>query len=235
MKYVKTFEDFQVSEGFQQLNETVYSTGLGGNLKYASGGSSSAKSKTLSILKSGKWKNTPAGKFALEQADEIAKRWNDKDPAEKRPGWFKDYTVDKEGKLEAVNFISKTAVIAAVLDEITKSVEAEWIGGGGARNQCFGNASKWFEETGGKAIGGICMKKDDIGKYYAESLIVHAFGEKNGKYYEMTFPSETITKNIIYWPLITFVRADEKKISEDIWSYALGIEEAVKEHFGIKI
>ena len=234
MKYVKSFQDFQVSEGFQCLNETVYSTGLGGNLKYASGGSSSAKSKTLSMLKSGKWKNTPAGKFALEQADKTAKHWNEQDPA-KRPGWFKDYTVDKEGKLEATNFISVSAVIVAVLDEITKSVEAEWIEAGGARNQCFGNASKWSEETGGKAIGGICMKKDDIGKYYAESLIVHAFGEKNGKYYEMTFPSAIITKNIIYWPLITFDKAGEKKISEDIWSYALGIEEAVKEHFGIKI
>jgi len=234
MKYVKTFEDFQVSEGFQCLNETVYSTGLGGNLKYASGGSSPAKSKTLSILKSGKWKNTIAGKTALAQAEETAKRWNDEDPA-KRPGWFKDYTVNKEGKLETANFISVSAVIVAVLDELAKNVDAEWVEAGGTRNQCFGNASRWADETGGNAIGCICMQKDQIGKYYVESLVVHAFGEKDGKYYEMTFPSATITKNTIYWPLITFNKAGEQKISEDIWSYALGIEEAVKEHFSIKI
>ena len=233
MKHVKTFEDFQVSNN-ECLNETVYSTGLGGSLKYASSGDSSAKSKTFSILKSGKWKNTSAGKHALAQAEDAAKRWNDQDPA-KRPGWFKDYTVDKEGKLEATNFINVSAVIVAILDEMTKSIEAEWVETGGARNQCFGNAARWAEETGGNALGGICMKKDDIGKYYVESLIVHAFGKKDGKHYEMTFPNERITKNIIYWPLITFGKADEKKISEDIWSYAMGIEEGVTEHFSIKI
>jgi hypothetical protein len=234
MKYIKTFKDFQVSEGFQYMNETVYSTGLGGNVKYASGGSSSAKSKTLSILKSGKWKNTLAGKTALAQAEENAKHWNDQNPT-KRPGWFKDFTVDKEGKLEAVNFISKTAVIAAVLDELVKNVDAEWVEAGGAGNQCFGNASRWADETGGNAIGCICMQKDEIGKYYGECLVVHAFGKKDGKYYEMTFPSARITKNTIYWPLITFYKAGEMKIAEDTWSYALGIEEAVKEHFSIKI
>ena len=233
MKYIKTFEDYQVSEDFS-LNETVYSTGLGGNLKYASGGDSSAKSKALSILKSGKWKNTSAGKHALVYAEDTAKRWNAQDPA-KRPGWFKDFTVDKEGKLEAINFISASAVIVAILEEMTKSIEAEWVKAGGARNQCFGNAARWAEEMSGNAIGGICMEKDDIGKYYVESLIVHAFGEKNGKYYEITFPSEKITKNIIYWPLIAFGKTKEKKISEDTWSYALGIEEAVKEHFNINI
>jgi len=234
MKYVKTFEDFQVSEGFQYLNETVYSTGLGGNVFYASKGDSSIRSKTLSMLKSGKWKNTAAGKTALTNAEESANHWNAQDPA-KRPGWFKDFTVDAEGKMSSSNFISIQAVIVAILDELVKSVEAEWIEAGGTRNQCFGNAARWSEETGGKAIGGICMQKDEIGKYYGECLVVHAFGEKGGQYYEMTFPSAAITKNTIYWPLITFNKAGEKKISEDIWSYALGIEEAVKEHFSIKI
>jgi len=236
MKYIKTFESF-ISKAEERnvvlpVNETVYSTGLGGNLMYSSSGNSSVKSKALSILKSNKWQKSSAGKYALEKGEKTAMRWNQEDPS-KWPGWFKEYSVDKNGQLNASNFINVTAVIVAVLDEITKRVKAEWIQAGGATALCFRNASKWAENENGNAIGGICIQKDDIGDYFAEDLIVHAFGEKDKKYYEMTFPNENITKNTIYWPLIIFNEADERQIAEDIWSYALAIEEAVKEHISM--
>ena len=66
--------------------------------------------------------------------------------------------------------------------------------------------------------------------YSVESLIVHAFVEKDRKYFDVTISTPAVVNSLIYWPLITFDDADEKKIAEDTWSYALGIEEAVKEY-----
>jgi hypothetical protein len=226
MKYVKTFESF-LNENF--LFETVYQLDMGGRGNYGSI-DNSVKNKVIAILKSGKWMKTEAGKTAVNDAKENAEHWNSKDPSS-RPAWAqKEWKFSKDGKVEESTFLKPTALIVAVLDEMTKREIATWINAGGSRNQCFGNAAKWAEENGGNAIGGICMKKDSIGKYYAESLVVHAFGEKEGKYYEMTFPTEGLTKDIIYWPLISLSKTNEKTLSQDIWSYALGIEEGVKEY-----
>jgi hypothetical protein len=196
---------------------------------YASSGKSSVKNDTLSILKSGSWTKTEAGKTAIDNAKKSAELWNSKDSSN-RPAWSKEWKTSKDGKIKESNFIDLSALIVAVLDKISKRKSAIWINAGGARNQCFGNASRWAEETGGNAIGGICMNKNSIGKYSVESLVVHAFGEKGGTYYEMTFPTESLTKEIIYWPLISLSKTNEKTLSHDIWSYALGIEEGVKEY-----
>ena len=222
-KYIKLFEEFEI-------NETVYQLGLGGGGVYSSRGDSSVKAKTISLLKSGKWERTAAGKWALEDAQRLADMWNAKDPSQ-IPGWIKTYATDKEGKFKPSNFISTTALIVAVLDETSKRESADWVEAGGARNQCFANSAKWAKENDGKAVGGICIPKDQLDKYSVESLVVHAFCEKDRKYYEVTFPNAGIAKNQIYWPLLTFnEKADEQEISQDIWSYALGLEDGVKEY-----
>jgi hypothetical protein len=221
-QHIQLFEEFT-------LNETIYQTGLGGGNMYSSKGDSSAKSKALSILKSGKWEKSEAGKWALAEAKRLAEMWNSKDPAA-LPNWAKDWKLNKEGKIDESNFLSVTALTVAVLDEISKRESAEWLNAGGARNQCFANSITWAEENGGKAIGGICMEKKKFAWYSVESLVVHAFCEKDKKYYEVTFPTPDITKDAVYWPLITFGKTDERKLSQEIWSYAIGIEEAVKEY-----
>jgi hypothetical protein len=221
-QYVKLFEEYS-------LNETIYQTGLGGGEMYASRGDSSVKSKTLSILKTGKWEKTESGKWALADAKRLADMWNAKDQSQWL-NWFKDYSKDKEGKLEAKNFLNETAITVAVLDIMSKRESAEWLDAGGARSQCFANSIKWAEENSGKAIGGICIEKKNFTWYAHESLVVHAFCEKDKKYYEVTFPTPGLTKEVVYWPLITFGKTSEMTLSKDIWSYALGIEEGVKEY-----
>ena len=59
---------------------------------------------------------------------------------------------------------------------------------------------------------------------------MHAFVEKDKKYYEVTFPTASIVANVVYWPLLTIKNGGETQISQDIWSYALGIEEGVTEY-----
>lgn len=219
------------------LTETVYGVGLGGGGVYSSKGDPSTKAKTISILKSGAWKNSEAGKFAIKQSKELADYWNSKDP-ESWPAWFKrDYAFDEEGKLKEINFLSIPALIVAVLDQMTNRVSAEWVGIKGKRNQCFQNAINWALEIGGNPVGGIVLPKEQVGKYYVDRIIVHAFTEKAGQYYEVTFPEKGITDNVIYWPLITFNKdtTSESKVSSTTWSYALGIEEGIKEYFKIRI
>ena len=224
MKYVKLFEEF-----VNEINETVYQLGLGGGGKFGARGDSRVKSKVLSLLRSGKWMKTEAGKWAMEDAQRLTDMWNSKDPSE-LPGWMKSYSTDKEGKFKMSNFMKETAIIVAVLDETTKREKVIMESAGGARNMCFGNSAAWAKENGGKAIGGICMPQDKMKYYSAESLVVHAFVEKDRKYYDVTIATPAIVNSLVYWPLITFDNADEKTIAEDTWSYALGIEEAVKEY-----
>ena len=223
-KHVKLFEEFA-----NEINETVYQLGFDGSGKFAARGDSRVKSKTLSLLRSGKWMKTESGKWAMDKANELADMWNGKDPSE-LPGWIKGYITDKEGKFAMKNFISETAIIVAVLDEISKRESATMESAGGARNMCFDNSAEWAKENGGKAIGGICIDKKNMNYYSVESLIVHAFVEKDRKYFDVTISTPAVVNSLIYWPLITFDDADEKKIAEDTWSYALGIEEAVKEY-----
>lgn len=222
--YVKTFKEFM-------LNETVYQLGIGGDGVYSNRINSSIKSKTISILKSRKWERTDAGKWALENAKRLADMWNAKDP-DKIPSYIsKRWRYDSEGKVSMSSFISTTALIVAVLDVLSKKESAQWIQAGGTRNQCFANSIKWAQENEGKPIGGICIPKKQLGVYAVESLVVHAFSEKNRKFYEVTIPSVEVTKGLIYWPLITFDNnVTEEKVSQDIWTYALGIEEGVKEY-----
>jgi len=226
MKYFETFESFLLKES--NINETVYSTGLGGDRQYSRAGDASIKRKTLSILNTGKWKNTPSGKFTLTESKRLADMWNAKDP-NSLPAFLKDYGKDAEGKLKESNFYSETALIVAVLDELAKRANVEWLNAGGARNQCFGNSAKWAAENEGTVIGGIAAEKDNLSKYFVESLIVHAFVEKDKKYYEVTFPPAT-TANVVYWPLLTIKSESESQVSQDAWSYALGIEEGVTEY-----
>jgi len=227
MKYIKTYESFLLAES--NINETVYSTGLGGDRQYARAGDAAIKRKTLSILNTGKWKNTASGKYVLAEGKRLADMWNAKDSAT-LPAFLKDYGKDADGKLKESNFYSETALIVAVLDELTKRVNVEWLNAGGARSQCFGNSSKWAAENGGEVIGGIAAEKDNLNTYYVESLVVHAFVEKDKKYYEVTFPTASISANVVYWPLLTIKNDNENQISQDIWSYALGIEEGVTEY-----
>jgi len=223
-KHIKLFEEFA-----NEINETVYQLGFDGSGKFAARGDSRVKSKVLSLLRSGKWMKTDSGKWAMDKANELADMWSSKDPAE-LPGWIKSYSTDKEGKFKMSNFISKTAIIVAVLDEISKRESATMESAGGARNMCFGNSAEWAKNNDGKAIGGVCIDKKNMNYYSVESLIVHAFVEKGGKYFDVTISAPAIVNSLIYWPLITFDNADEKKIAEDTWSYALGIEEAVDEY-----
>jgi hypothetical protein len=223
-KHIKLFEEFA-----NEINETVYQLGFDGSGKFAARGDSRVKSKVLSLLRSGKWEKNEAGKWAMDKAKELADMWNSKDPAE-LPGWIKSYSTDKEGKFKMNNFISKTAIIVAVLDEISKRESATMESAGGARNMCFGNSAEWAKNNDGKAIGGICIDKKKMAYYSPDSLVVHAFVEKGRKYYDVTITAPAIVNSLIYWPLITFDNADEKKIAEDTWSYALGIEEAVDEY-----
>ena len=223
MKYIKTYESFLLTE------DTVYSTGLGGDRQYARTGDASIKRKTLSILNTGNWKNTISGKYTLTESKRLADMWNAKDSAT-LPAFLKDYGKDADGKLKESNFYSETALIVAVLDELTKRVNVEWLNAGGARSQCFGNSSKWAAENEGEVIGGIAAEKDSLNTYYVESLVVHAFVEKDKKYYEVTFPTASTVANVVYWPLLTIKNGGETQISQDIWSYALGIEEGVTEY-----
>lgn len=223
MKYIKTFESFSLNE------DTVYDTGLGGVLQYATSGDPLVKKKTLSILSSGKWMKTPSGKYAITEAKKIADMWNAKDP-NTHPGWFSEYVKDSEGRLKESNFLSKTAIIVSLLDELTKRQTAIWANYQGARSQCFRNSAEWASETGGTPVGGIVAKSEILKRYSVEDLIVHAFGEKDNKYYELTFSSARLTDDIIYWPLISFKNDNELKIAKDTWSYALGIEEGVEEY-----
>jgi hypothetical protein len=223
MKYVKTYESFLLTE------ETVYSTGLGSSRQYAKVGDAAIKRKTLAILNTGKWKNTPSGKYTIAESKRLAAMWNAEDPS-KLGAWMKDYAKDADGKLKESNYYSETALIVAVLHELTKRVKVEWLNAGGARSQCFGNSSKWAAENKGKVIGGIVAEKEITNRYNVESLVVHAFVEKDKKYYEVTFPTASTVANVIYWPLLEIKNENETQISQDIWSYALGIEEGVKEY-----
>jgi hypothetical protein len=223
MKYIKTYENFNA------LNETVYSTGFGGDLVYSNRGDSAVKRKTLSILKSGKWMKTPAGKFALDEANSLADMWKERDPST-WPGFFKDYTKDIEGNLKYTNFLNQSALITCVLDELSKREDAVWVDAGLERNKCFHNAATWANENKETAIGGICIAKDQLDKFWVESLVVHAFCKKGSKYYEVTLPNEQLAAKQIYWPLLSFKNSNEMEISEKIWSYAMGIEEGVNEY-----
>jgi hypothetical protein len=223
MKYVKTYESFLLTE------ETVYSTGLGSSRQYAKTGDAAVKRKTLAILNTGKWKNTASGKYTIAESKRLADMWNAKDPSQ-LGAWMKDYAKDADGKLKESNYYSETALIVAVLDELTKRAKVEWLNAGGARSQCFGNSSKWAAENKGKVIGGIVAEKEITNRYNVESLVVHAFVEKDKKYYEVTFPTASTVANVIYWPLLEIKNENETQISQDIWSYALGIEEGVKEY-----
>lgn len=223
MKYIKTFESFSINEG------SVYDTGLGGDLQYATSGNSVVKKKTLSILSSGKWMKTPSGKYAITEAKRLADMWNAKD-SNAHPRWFSEFDKDRDGRLKESNFLSKTAIIVSVLDELAKRQKAIWADYQGTRSQCFRNSAEWASETGGTPIGGIIAKSEITKRYGVGQLIVHAFGEKDNKYYELTFPTASLTADIIYWPLISFKSDNELKIAKDIWSYALGIEEGVEEY-----
>ena len=223
MKYIKTFESFSINE------DTVFDTGLGGNLRYATSGDPTVKKKTLAILSSGKWMKTPSGKYTITESKRIADMWNAKDPST-LPNWMSDYAKNAEGKLKESNFLSVTAIIVSVLDELTKRQNATWADYQGTRAQCFRNSAEWANETGGTPIGGIVAKSEILKRYGVEELVVHALGEKDKKYYELTFPTASLTADIIYWPLISFSNDNELKISKDTWSYALGIEEGVEEY-----
>lgn len=223
MKYIKTFESFSINE------DTIYDTGLGGNLQYATSGDPAIKKKTISILSSGKWMKSPSGKYAIAEAKKIADMWNAKDPSTLH-SWMSDYERNSEGKLKESNFLSKTAIIVSVLDELTKRQKVTWADYQGTRSQCFRNSAEWADKTGGTPIGGIVAKSEILKRYGVEELVVHAFGEKDNKYYELTFPTAGLTADIIYWPLISFKNDNELKIAKDIWSYALGIEEGVDEY-----
>jgi hypothetical protein len=59
---------------------------------------------------------------------------------------------------------------------------------------------------------------------------VHAFVEKDKKYYEVTFPTASTVANVVYWPLLTIKGESESQVPQDAWSYALGIEEGVTEY-----
>lgn len=219
------------------LNETVYGLGLGGSdsYKYSSEGDSGIKAKTISILESGAWKKTEAGAYAIKKAKELTDMWNAKDPSE-RPVQMKNYAVDEEGNLKESNFIQIPALIIAVLDVMTKRISnVEWVGIKGKRNQCFQNAINYAKEIDGSPVGGIVLPKDQVGKYYTDRIIVHAFTKKANQYYEVTFPQQGITETVIYWPLVTFNKdSTEEGVATTTWSYALGIEEGIKEYFNIQ-
>lgn len=226
MKHIKEFNEF-INE--ITLNETVYSSGLGGNLIYANHINSDAKQKALQILNTHNWQKTNEGKFAISEAEKLANMWNAKDQST-QPKWFNEYKRNVNGDLTYSNFINVTTLTVVVLNKLSKQVQVEWIDTYGTRNRCFDNSANWANENSGIAIGGICMSKDAINKYYVESLVVHAFTKKDNTYYEVTFPNAKITHNNIYWPLINFNKTSGDVISKDIWSYALGIEEGVKEY-----
>ncbi len=227
MKFIKTYESFLLTES--NINETVYDIGLDGRFQYARIGDPSVKRKTLSILNTAKWKNSISGKFTLAESKRLADMWNAKD-INTLPGFIKDYNKDAEGKLKESNFYSETALTVAVLDELTKRSNVEWLNAGGARSQCFGNSLKWATENKGLVVGGICANKDILNRYSVDSLIVHAFVGKDKKYYEVTFPTANTVADVIYWPLLAIKDKNETQISQDIWSYALGIEEGVIEY-----
>lgn len=227
MKFVKTYESFLLTES--NINESVYDTGLDGRFQYSRAGDASIKRKTLSILNTGKWKNTISGKYTITESKRLADMWNAKDP-NAIPAFIKDYSKDNEGKLKESNFYSETALTVAVLDELVKRANVEWLNAGGARSQCFGNSLKWVAEHKGIVVGGICAKKDILTRYSVDSLVVHAFVEKDKKYYEVTFPTASTSADVIYWPLLTIKDKNETQISQDVWSYALGIEEGVTEY-----
>ena len=221
MKPIKLFEEFIKDD---TLNETVYSSGLGGTQVY-----SDIKKKTIKVLETQKWQKTNEGKFAISEANKLAKIWNLKDPSQ-HPIWFSEYTKEANGDLKPSNFISVTALIVAVLNSMFKPVSVEWLDSGLKRNHCFDNSIEWATQNNGTAIGGICMPKDAINQYNAESLIVHAFVKRDNKYFEVTIPNSSITNNIIYWPLTTFKLTTGDQISKQIWSLSLGIEEGVREY-----
>lgn len=226
MKPIKLFEEFYKES---MLNETVYSTGLDGMDLYSVVGDLNIKKKTIQFLKTEKWQKTDEGKFAMGEAQKIANIWNLKDPS-LHPKWFSEYTTDIDGKLKPSNFISVTALIVAVLNHLSKPVKAEWLDSGLKRNYCFDNSAQWATRNNGTPIGGICIPKSAIQTYKTDTLVVHAFVQKDNKYYEVTIPSAKVTADTIYWPLIQFDQTIGPKISKDIWSLSLGIEEGVKEY-----
>jgi hypothetical protein len=86
MKPTKTFEDWKLFKESQQLYETVYNTGLGGNLNYSNKVDSKIVNDVIKFLSSGSWKKHPAGIYATNNAKDLAAMWNKKG-IENLPAW----------------------------------------------------------------------------------------------------------------------------------------------------
>lgn len=231
MKPTKTFEEWKVSkESFcdKNINETVFSTGLGGNLNYGNQINNKTKLEVINWLKTEKWQKTEPGKFAINQAKELSKMWNNKG-ADNLPLWAKEWSV-KDGIIEDRNFLSVTALIVAYLDNITKRQSATWIDSGLQQNLCFRNAIQWSNENDTIPVGGIIIERKNLKTYYVESLVCHAFVEnKQQKFIEVTAP-RIKTEGLIYWKLFEYTGDHVNEFSELIWNEAISIEEGVKEY-----
>jgi hypothetical protein len=226
VKRIPNFNQFLTESS---INETVYNSGLGGDLVYSKTGDSSIKRKTIGILKSKKWMKTQVGKNMLDEADRLANMWKERNPST-WPIHFKDYKKDADGFVKPSNFIKATGLIVCVLDEISKRENATWVDAKLRRGHCFGNATEWAFKNEAKTIGGIIIETGNLNILSTESLVVHAFCEKGNNYYEVTIPTPGRTAEVIYWPLITYSNPNEMKVAEETWSYALGIEEGANEY-----
>lgn len=225
--YIKKFKQF--------LNEdTVYSTGLGHDLRiYSDKPDKNFYDKCIKILEDGKWKSSEVAKLAFSEAERIAEMWNST-PEDKWPVWAKSgpYTWElKDGKPKAKNFLSVSKIILAVSNMIVEPVKADSVDHEFRQNRCFEYSIKWSKQNSGKAIGGICAPLS-IEKVYTETIVVHAFCEKDARYYDPTFGKD-IAKKLIYYPFFEYNGTSDREFSEMCWQYALGIEKAVKQFLDI--
>jgi hypothetical protein len=235
MDFVKNFSDWKLVKESQQLNETVYSIGLGGNLNYGKNTNPKIVKQVFDFLSTNSWKKHPAGKFTLAQAQELAKMWNEKG-LENLPDWAKSgaYAFSiKDGIVEEKNFLYETPLIVTYLDHIAKRKSCVWMNEGYQNNLCFSNSIQWAKKNDGIALGGIAMSKESEKFYGVESLIVHAFAaeKKNSKQVvEITIPNRIVAEKLIYWELLEYTGNSDREFSEEIWNIALSIEEGVKEY-----
>lgn len=214
------------------INETVFSSGLGGNLNYNKKLNIKTKTDVINWLKTKKWQKTEPGKFAINQSTELSKSWNEKG-VDNLPTWAKDglyaWTI-KDGIIEDKNFLYETPLIVAYLDYITKRQSAKWVDSGLQQNLCFRNAIQWSKENDTIPIGGIIIENENLKTYNVESLICHAFVEnKQQKFIEVTAP-RIKTTGLIYWKFFEYTSDYENEFSELIWNKAISIEAGVKEY-----
>jgi len=223
-----------VSESLQSfnkkysLNEYIFSTGLSGN-KYSSDIILEFKNEVLNYLDKGTWKKTPEIKQMFTEAERRLKMWSEKKPKD-WPGWFKHFKRNEDGTLSIYNFTNPSAISYIFLKEtigehgaISIKPSKNW------RTECFFQSIEYKNEHPEfNIVGGIIIKNDNKKNICLENLVVHAFNEKNRKYYDPTF-SQQLVEQLTYFPLFLYEGDSEDELAKMCWKYANSIEAAIEE------